>query len=471
MTRARSFAHIAITALLCVLLLPAAAFGEVRKDDLVGGDTVERRGLPANLAPAIAANSSILVDSDGKVYFERNADERVQIASITKIMTALVALECAPLDLLVEVSERAASTGESTAQLQEGDSMTLDQALIGLMVPSGNDAAVAIAESVGALLVDSAKESGTDIIDAEGAPIDLGSKDAAYDAFVSKMNEMAGELGCTDTRFTNPHGLDFDEWEQEDMYSSARDVSTIASKAMEIPTFQETVSTEKANLQVTRNGSPTSIPLASTDELLGDYEDARGIKTGFTDKAGQCFAGAFSDDERYVYAIVLDSTTNEQRFDDAMSLYEWMLASETDYKLANSDETTTMETKGASSEVPVFGYAALSAWEDRSVPVTLADPQASVLVSSIFGNVSQDVTFEEIPGGVEAGDVVGHVDFYQGNEVIASQDLIACESVEGPSILDSINKGLRSMAAVFTGADIAAESVVLNQMPLLVSKS
>lgn len=469
--RMQAAARAVLCVLLCASIAPASAFGEVRKGDLVGGETVEMRGMPASSAPAIAANHAILVDSDGNVYFERAADEHVQIASVTKIMTAIVALESGSLDQQLEVSERAGATGESTANLRAGDSMTLKEALIGLMVPSGNDAGVAIAENLGQALVDEAKASGEGVFDVDGASIDLDADDAAYDAFVSRMNERARELGCNDSRFTNPHGLDSDEWADEDMYSTARDVSTLAAHAMKDETFREIVSMDGATMHLRRNGVATDNVLKSTDELLGVYEGACGIKTGTTDKAGACFAGACLDDGRYLFAIVLDSTTNEQRFEDARALYDWVEASESDYALANSDQTTTMQLGGVTSEVPVFGYAALSTWPDRSVPVTLANPQASVKVSSIFGNVSQDATFDEIPGGVSAGEVVGHVDFYQNNELVASQDLVACEDVADPTIFDLLANGWRDVVGFFTGGTEEAESVVLNQTPLLLSKN
>lgn len=468
---AKRIACIAVCALLSASMANVDAFAEVRKGDLVGGETVELRGMPASSAPAIAANYSILVDSDGKVYFERAADERKQIASITKMMTAVVALDSVGLDHVVKVSKRAADVGESSASLLAGDTMTLDQALIGLMIPSGNDAAVAIAESVGEVLIDEARSDGTPIVDAYGEQIDLDSDDAAYGAFIAKMNEKAKELGCYDSLFTNPHGLDFAEWDDENPYSTARDIATIAAHAMGNETFRDIVSTERAVMTVTREGAAKEIVQKSTDELLGVYDGACGIKTGFTDKAGQCFAGACLRDGRYLFAVVLDSTNNEQRFEDAKQLYEWVLQSESDYALANSDESVTMELAGVSAEVPVIGHAALSAWDDKTVPVTFANPEATVRASSIFGNISQEASFDEIPGGVSVGDVVGRVDFYQNNELIASQDLIACESVDAPSIIDQLGKAWRDVTSVFFGGTESANSTISNKTPLLLAKN
>lgn len=456
---------------LCMTLIPSAAFGEVRKDDLICGETVELRGLPASSAPAINANYAVLIDSDGNVYFERDADEKTQVASTTKMMTAIVALETVPLDYQIDVSARAASVGESSAELEAGDRLTLGEALIGLMVPSGNDVAVAIAECVGSKLVDEAKSQDAEILDADGNAIDLYAPDASYNAFVAKMNQRADELGCSNTRFSNPHGLDFGEWGNEELYSTARDIATMASFAMENPTFREVVSGARESMTVERNGSSTAINLEPTDELIGTYEDACGIKTGYTEKAGYCFAGAFEKDGRYMYSIILDSPTSSQRFVDAKSLYEWELGSESDYALANTDVTTTMELAGVSDSVPVVGYLALPAWKGRTVPVTLANPEATVRVSSLFGNVSQDVVFENVSGGVDAGDVVGRIDFYQNNEIIATQDLIACETVPDPNVLDIIANGFGSFVDFVMGNDSSVESTVLNRTPLLLSKN
>ena len=132
------------------------------------------------------------MDTEGTVYFQRNADTETQIASITKVMTAIVALENASLDTAIMVSAAAAAIGESSASLKEGDVLTLDQALTAMLVSSGNDAALAIAETL-------------------GAPWAV-SGQSAVQAFAEKMNEKADQLGMEHSVFENPHGLDFDAY-------------------------------------------------------------------------------------------------------------------------------------------------------------------------------------------------------------------------------------------------------------------
>ena len=138
----------ALLAVLCIALafafsVPQSALAEVRKADIVGDSTVESLGLTVSECPSIDCDYAILVDSEGTVYFERNADMPTQIASITKVMTAIVASENINKDTIITVSEKAASIGESSAGLQAGDQMDFQTALKALLVPSGNDAAVA----------------------------------------------------------------------------------------------------------------------------------------------------------------------------------------------------------------------------------------------------------------------------------------------------------------------------------------
>ena len=170
--RASLVACALVFALACGVAVPVPALADVRKADVVYGQTVDARGLSVAQCPNIDAEYALVMDADGTVYFERNATSPTQIASITKVMTAIVALDAVAsgavsLDSTVTVSAAAAAVGESSAGLQEGDAMPLEVALKALLVPSGNDAAVAIAETVG----------------------------GSEDAFVAAMNAKAAELG------------------------------------------------------------------------------------------------------------------------------------------------------------------------------------------------------------------------------------------------------------------------------------
>ena len=446
-------------ALSAVLLFafPAFAHADVRNSDVVAGLTVQQRGLAAASCPNIVANHAIVVSDDGTVYFERDADAQVQIASVTKTMTAIVALENGDLkNTQITVSKNAASIGESSAMLQTGDTMDLESALKAMMICSGNDAATAIAESMGAQVKQNLNEAG-----------DPNVPDDPYEAFVYAMNKKAKNLGMSDSLFANPHGLDFDSY-SADMHCSARDVSVMAAEAMKNETFRSIVSTDKTTIQVQRNGATADVALESTDILLGQYEGACGIKTGYTEKAGECFAGAVERNGKTLYAIVLDSSSESQRFVDAKTLDEWVYSNTIDYPLVHSSETSSYkDSKGNTVTVPVVANVSHTGWLDKTFKATLKDPDASVNVFALDGNVSQEVTYDSVSGDVSPGQKVGTITFYQHNEVIAQQDLVAAESCSAPNLIEGVGIWWERLLRGFSGEQTQAESSLVSTTPLI----
>lgn len=442
---------------LSLVVAPATAQADVRQSDIVSGLSVEQRGLTATSCPNVAAEYAYVVSDDGTVYFERGADTQTHIASITKVMTALVALEYGDLqNTTITVSQTAASIGESTAGLQTGDTMNLETALKALMVPSGNDAAQAIAESMG----DSVKQA----LQSEG---DTSVPDGAYDAFVYAMNKKAAELGMTNSLFANPHGLDMDQ-HAADMHSTARDVATMVAEAMKNDTFRSIVSGGDATIQVTRNNQTVDIPLTSTDVLIGTYDGACGVKTGFTEQAGECFAGAVERNGKTLYAIVLNSSSETQRFTDATTLDDWVFDNTLDYPLVHSSETTTYTNDdGQEVTVPVVAYVSHAGWLDRTFKATFADPSATVNVFALDGNVSQQLDFDTINGDVKAGQKVGTATFYQHNEPIATCDIVAAEDCPAPNFFEGISIWWTRLTSGITGAQTEATSTVVNTTPLI----
>ena len=280
----------------CALALaagvPSIANAQVLTTDIVCGKTADARGITAENLPDIDATNAIVMSKDGSVYYARSADEQVKIASITKVMTAILTVENCKMDEKITVSNAAATVGNSTAGLLEGDELTVEQALRGLMIPSGNDAAIALAEHV-------------------GKKIDPKTKDAVA-TFVKAMNERAKKLGCTGTLFENPHGLDFDEW-TGDMHSTAHDVALMMQEAMKSDTFREIVASDDSWIEVTgADGSDHSHSMDTHNELLGQDGNIGG-KTGTTDDAGYCFTGAYNRDGDETYTVVLNSSTTDQR--------------------------------------------------------------------------------------------------------------------------------------------------------------
>ena len=448
----RSGAAFVLVALVMALLAaaPGSAYAEVHKTDIVVGSTVEERNLSVSECPSITAQHAALVSDDGHVYFMRDAESPAQIASITKVMTAIVALDHADTSFEVTVSENAALIGESSANLVEGDTMDLATALRALLVPSGNDAAVAIAECVGAKMLKDGASSGDD----------------ALAAFVSAMNAKAAELGLADTVYENPHGLDDGEY-AGDLHSTALDQATVASCAMGYPEIREIVSGGSTTVQVKRDGAMTPVELETTDLLLDMYDNAIGVKTGVTNLAGPSFMGAAEKDGRTLYAVVLDCADEYTRFEDAERMFKWAYDHVINLELAHVDEYATMRKEGVSDDVPVIAEVAHHEWIDRTVKATLEDPGASVTVFDLEGNVGQSVELDDVHGTVEVGDKVGHITFYQHNQVIAEQDLVACERLEAPNPIDTVAIWWTRLTQGLDDTTGHAESKVYYVMPTI----
>jgi D-alanyl-D-alanine carboxypeptidase (penicillin-binding protein 5/6) len=246
-------------------------------------------GAFAGAPPQVSAQSWLLFDDTfGQALAEHDADIPRAMASTTKIMTALVALDQNDLDMPITVTAAAVDVGEAEAGLMEGEQLTLRQLLAAMLVRSANDAAEAIAEGVA----------------------------GSVDAFVGLMNNKVRELGLEDTHFQNPHGLD-----EPGHYTTARDLLTMTRVAMSNPVFSTLVKTQTARLPDTPDGSQRI--LHTTNELLGSYPGAIGVKTGYTGEAGHVLVAAAERDGRRLYAVVMGST---DAFGDAAALLDYGFA-------------------------------------------------------------------------------------------------------------------------------------------------
>ena len=252
--------------------------------------------IPRTPAPKIGARSAFLMNAaTGEVYLSVNADTPVAMASTTKIMTAMAAIQFSPsLDLPVKVGADAVAmntNGNSVAFLKQGDSITLREALYALMLPSGDDAAVAIADAVA------------------GSP----------ERFVGLMNLEAALLGMRNTRYVNVHGLD-----EDGHYSSARDLTLLADYAMANTDFHAVVSTAHYVLPAT--ALHRDYTWDTTNNLLtkkGHYDGIEGVKTGHTENAGWCLVFEAAHTDRRLVGVVLGEKTDAGRFTDATALLDW----------------------------------------------------------------------------------------------------------------------------------------------------
>ncbi len=223
--------------------------------------------------PSLSAQSAVLIEAEsGEVVCEKNAHARLPMASTTKIMTALVALELAAPDTVIAVDGRAVGTEGSSIYLCEGEMLTLEELLYALMLESANDAAVAIAIGL------------------------CGSTEAFADA----MNAKATDLGLSNTHFANPHGLD-----AEAHYTTAYELALIAKKALENPLFKTIVSTRK--ITIPHQNTDGVRLLVNHNKMLRQYDGCIGVKTGYTQKSGRCLVSAAERDGVTVIAVTLHS--------------------------------------------------------------------------------------------------------------------------------------------------------------------
>lgn len=240
--------------------------------------------------PTILADSAILIEaSTGRVIYEKNADVARPPASMTKMMTCILAIENLTKRTLVPIPNDAIYTEDNTFNWTQGDVIQADELMLGMMLVSDNGAAVALAEAIS----------------------------GSVPQFAALMNERARELGCTNTNFANPNGLPNDRH-----YSTARDMAKIAQYGMTVPDFRDIVATKTAVIHWNAPvGKMTSAE--TTNELIGVYNGMTGIKTGWTMAAGGCLAASAKRNDIELIAIIMHSTDTHTRFEDATKLLDY----------------------------------------------------------------------------------------------------------------------------------------------------
>ena len=242
---------------------------------------------PVNSEVKLNSRAAIVLERNSQtVLYEKNSDSPRPMASTTKIMTCIIVLQNADLSKIVTISKKAANVGGSKIGLKTGDKITIHDLLFGLMLKSGNDAAVALAEEVG----------------------------GNVENFAEMMNNKAKELGLVNTHFVTPHGLDASEH-----YTTAKELALLTNYALNIPKFKEIVGIKSYNLTI--NNQPRTIN--NTNELLGYLSGVYGVKTGFTNGAGRCLVTSTKRNDMDIICVVLGADTKKNRSQDSMKLIEY----------------------------------------------------------------------------------------------------------------------------------------------------
>lgn len=348
---------------------------------------------PDDALPRVTARSAVVMEvKTGRVLYERNMGDRRFPASTTKIMTLIIALEKGNLDDVVKVGPHAAGTEGSTLWLEEGDEITLRELLYGMMLHSGNDATVAVAEHIA----------------------------GSVDAFARLMTDKAHEIGAKDTNFVNANGLPDDAH-----YTTAHDLALIASYGYTLPEFEKIVSTKEITFPWVKDDTHR---LRNENQMLWLYEGGNGVKTGYTDAAGRCLVSAAKRDGIQLVAVVLDSNW---MWNDSILLL--------DYGFSKIDRTTVVKKHAQVGTVAVTGSRA------RRLGVQTKD---EIVLPVVDGTAGYEQTID-LPHAVKApikkGDVVGTLRVsYEGKEV-AKTDLVAMQDAEQKSFFLTVWKNVKSL--------------------------
>jgi serine-type D-Ala-D-Ala carboxypeptidase (penicillin-binding protein 5/6) len=354
--------------------------------------------LGVGTPPAIPAAAWVVVDpATGETLASRAPDRELPMASTTKIMTALVVLESADLDEVMTVPPEAARIGESSGGLVAGERLRVRDLLTALLVPSGNDAAITLADGVA----------------------------GSQRAFVELMNQRAAEMGLTHTSFANPHGLD-----APGHHSSVADLVTLARVAMRDPVFREIVAQRRASIP--GPGGRGVREYRSENALLDIDPEADGVKTGSTDGAGFALVAHARRKALGVqlYAAIIGSPSPDQRALDAARLL--------DYGFSQYARATLV-----SADTPV-GRAPVDDRPGTDVPYRAASDLSAAI--RLGAPVTEVVTAPaELRAPVAAGQVVGTITLRQGDRVLGRRDLLAMRSASEPGVWDRVRAGIGAL--------------------------
>ncbi|WP_027363792.1 D-alanyl-D-alanine carboxypeptidase family protein [Desulfotruncus alcoholivorax] len=343
----------------------------------------------ANAEPQIGAKSAVLIDVEsGQILYEKNALSKRPMASTTKVMTAVVALGCSDLHSKSRVSKHADNVGESSMYLEEGEILTLEQLLYGALVPSGNDACVAIAEHV------------------------AGSEDF----FVLLMNEKAALIGAADSCFKNTNGLP-----EKGHYSTAFDLALITRYALHNPVFCDVV---KTKFKVVKGPGALEHYLINTNKLLWSYPWADGVKTGTTIEAGKCLIASASKGERRLLSVMLN---DNNRFGDAETLFNYGF---NEFNLVRKQYQGEIYTK-----IPVVDGAS------NEVPVMVADNITINLRDMDLERLEQKVQIpNQVNAPVQEDEILGKIEYFLDGHKVGSAEIVAASSVKEASMIQKIGK-------------------------------
>ncbi|MGE5588357.1 MAG: D-alanyl-D-alanine carboxypeptidase family protein [Clostridia bacterium] len=365
----------------------------------VGVAAQEKQPGPAPSVPITAGSAILMEATSGRVLFEKEPDKRMAPASITKIMTMLLAMEAidqgkASLDDMVSTSEHAMEMGGSQIWLEAGEEMPLSDLMKAIAVVSANDASVAVAEHI------------------------AGSEEA----FIDMMNQRARELGMTGTHFANCHGLP-----HRDHYTTARDIAIMSRALLRYPKVHEWFTTW---IDYVRGGKNI---LVNTNRLVKSYEGADGLKTGFTEEAGYCLAATAKRGGLRLIAVVLNVADSQLRFKEASALLDFGFRHYAGVEIASRGQVMAQldVARGVTEKVDVVA-------KDHLVAVVRRGEEGKVRSEMVL----PDRVSAPVQKGQKIGDLIARLE--DGTEV-ARVDLVAAEEVKRGNVFRVVLRATRNL--------------------------
>lgn len=347
--------------------------------------------------------SAILVDNlSGKVLYEKNADEKLAPASMTKLASMLMVMEAIDNGNLkfedkVTISEEAANMGGSQVFLQAGEVYTVYDLLKSVAIASGNDAVVALAEKIG----------------------------GSQSGFIDMLNKRLKEIGATNTNFVNAHGLD-----AEGHYSTARDMSIIARELLKHPKILEFTSIYEEYLE---KNDGSRIWLVNTNKLVRFYDGVDGLKTGFTKTAGYCLTATASKNNFRLISVVMGEDTSENRSSDTVKMLNYGF---------NTFKINIIKTKGES-----LGKVRVEKGKQDKANIVLLNDATEILKNTDqVTKYNFNLKVNKIKAPVKVGDIVGTAEIIdsEGN-IVDEVDVTVEKDIKKANILDYILRNLKTI--------------------------
>lgn len=342
-----------------------------------------------------SARAAVIMDvNSSRVLYSKNMDEKLAMASTTKIMTTLVALESGKLKDMVTVSRKASTTEGSSIYLREGERHTVNDLLYAIMLRSGNDAAVAVAEHIG----------------------------GSVEGFAALMNMKAKEIGAVNTHFENPHGLD-----AAMHYTTAYDLALITAYALKNPVFAEIVSSRKKTIE----GPPSEDwdrVLINKNKMLWQFDGGNGVKTGFTNKAGRCLVSSATRNGMQLVCVVLNCGP---MWDDSTALLEYGFSNYSNEMVVNRDS--------------IFKVVEVRNGKEKFVPVKPAEDYYIALKAEEKESIKLSAgKMKTAQAPLKKGDNAGELEVYLNNKLLRTIKLEYTENVESSSPFFYLKKILRN---------------------------